>query len=77
MEAKVWGVSGKQGLLDLFPGQLCGRFLPSVVTVLALEAAYHEDPVILTLGCIRTDILTMKTTQTRNLKTLCVLQTYI
>lgn len=32
VEAKVWGVRGKWGLLNLFPGQHCGRFLPSLLS---------------------------------------------
>lgn len=32
VEAKVWGVSGKRGRLNLFPGQCCGRFLPSLLS---------------------------------------------
>lgn len=32
VEAQLWGVSGKWGLLNLFPGWLCGRRLPSLLS---------------------------------------------
>lgn len=32
VQAKVWGESGKRGLLDLFPAQLCGMFLSSLLS---------------------------------------------
>lgn len=32
VEAQLWGVGGKWGLLNLFPGWLCGRCLPSLLS---------------------------------------------
>lgn len=41
VEAKVWGTDRKGGRLDLFPGLLCGRSLPSLLPVLALKFMLH------------------------------------